>query len=123
MCLTNLFYRLNWRSIQQIPLAMRRSGSLKWFPGFDSKRVSTPFSLNAEPTLFVLCETLRRRRLGVFASFVPREKYAHKGFFTKVLVDTYSLKSGYHSEPDALARASKRVVLNGAQVANSPARE
>ena len=30
--------------------------------------------LNDETTLFVPCETLRRRRLGVFASFEPREK-------------------------------------------------
>ena len=42
--------------------------------------------------------------------------------FKEVVEDRYSCKK-FNGEPDALARASKRVVLNGVQVANSPARE
>ena len=112
-----------WLIAQVIPRAMRRAGSLKWLPGFDSNCVGTPLLRNAATTSCVPVATLRRSRLGVFASLLPSEKYAQSIGRASGASVTKRAKSGYQREPEALAMREKVDELNAAQVAKSPASE
>lgn len=96
-----------WLIVQVIPRAMRSAGSLKWLPGFDSNCVGTPLLRNAATTSSVPVATLRRSRLGVFASLLPSEKYAQSIGQASGVSVAKCAKSGYQSEPEALAMREK----------------
>ena len=102
---------------------MRSAGSLKWLPGFKTKRVGMPFSRRAATTSSVPCATLRRSRLGVFVSFLPSDTKAHSGGRVIALSRTKRANPGYHSDPDALATRSNAAERACAQTAKSPASE
>lgn len=112
-----------WLIVQVIPRAMRSAGSLKWLPGFDSNCVGTPLLRNAATTSSVPVATLRRSRLGVFASLLPSEKYAQSIGQASGVSVAKCAKSGYQSEPEVLAMREKADELSAVQVAKSPASE